>query len=328
MSDSSNDQTAPSAGPHGGDQPDTHALSHVESPGIAPDSPDPIEAAAATSKIAAPETVTSAPKPPHEGAADRQPSHVETISANGHGTALILAPPRTKRAAPEPEPAPIKSAPRSRFGSVAAMAAAAVMGGLAGSLATAGVSYLTAPQEAAPSHYAALAEALGRVDHELTVLKSGVEGSTKTSQQVARIAERVDRAERAQADAGAKIAKATDAVDRMERRLAVASGDVTGTIADTHVAAAATLAPGPDMKRPMMGPILDGWVVRDVYNGSAMIQNRASIIQVLPGDNLPGLGRIEQVRRQDGRWVVVTSPICVHAIKTGRSAALWVKLRA
>ena len=187
------------------------------------------------------------------------------------------------------------------------MAAAAVIGGLAGSLATAGVSHLTAPQDAAPSHYAALAEALGRVDHELTVLKSGVEGSAKTGQQVARIAERMDRAERAQADAGTKIAKATDAIDRMERRLAVASADVTGTIADTHVAAAATLAPGPDMKRPMMGPILDGWVVRDVYNGSAMIQNRAGVIQVLPGDNLPGLGRIEQVKRQDGRWVVVTS---------------------
>ncbi len=308
MSDSSNnDQTAPSAGPHSGDQPNTHALSHVESPGIAPDSPDPIEAAAATSKIAASETATSAPKPPSDGAADHQPMHVGAISANAHGTALILAPPRTQRAAPEPEPAPIKSAPRSRFGSVAAMAAAAVMGGLAGSLATTGISYLTAPQDAAPSHYAALAEALGRVDHELTVLKSGVEGSAKTSQQVARIAERMDRAERAQADTGAKIAKTTDAIDRMERRLAAASADVTGTIADTHVAAAATLAPGPDMKRPMTGPILDGWVVRDVYNGSAMIQNRAGVIQVLPGDNLPGLGRIEQVKRQDGRWVVVTS---------------------
>src|ERR1700730_7595895 len=74
MSDSSNnDQTAPSAGPNDGHQPDTHALSHVGSPGIAPDTPYPTEAAAPTSKIAAPETVTSAPKPPHEGAADRQP---------------------------------------------------------------------------------------------------------------------------------------------------------------------------------------------------------------------------------------------------------------
>ena len=61
------------------------------------------------------------------------------------------------------------------------------------------------------------------------------------------------------------------------------------------------------MKALLPGPIIEGWVVRDVYNGSAMIQNRAGIVQVIPGDSLPGLGRIEQVRRQDGHWMVVTS---------------------
>jgi hypothetical protein len=290
MSDSSSNQTTPSAGPHGGEQPDTNALSHVASPGIAPDGPEPLEAASAT----------SAPRSPHGGAAE----HART---RAHGTALILAPlPRVKAEAPAPEPAPAQSARRSRFGSIAALVAAALIGGLAGSAATTGVTYLTAPDKTAPAYYTALAEALGRVDHELTSLKGGVESSAKTSQQVARIAERIDRTERAQVDAGLKIAKTTDAVDRMERRLAAAAGDVTGTVAETHVAAATPLAPGPDMKHPT-GPIIDGWVVRDVYNGSAMIQNRAAIIQVIPGDNLPGLGRIEQVRRQDGRWMVVTS---------------------
>jgi hypothetical protein len=291
MSDPSNDQTAPSAGPHGGEQPDVNALSHVESPAIAPESDEPIEAASAMT--------TSDLRSPHGGTADRARTHA-------HGTALILAPPRVRVEAPAPEPAPPKSEQRSRFGSIAALVAAAVIGGLAGSLATAGITYMTAPEKAVPSYYTALAEALGRVDHQLTTLKSGVESSAKTGQQVARIAERIDRAERAQVDAGLKIAKTTDAVDRMERRLAAAAGDVTGSVAETHVAAATPLAPGPDMKHPV-GPILDGWVVRDVYNGSAMIQNRAAIIQVIPGDNLPGLGRIEQVRRQDGRWMVVTS---------------------
>jgi hypothetical protein len=282
MSDPSNNQTAP--GPHGGEQPD--ALTHVQSPGIAPDDPEAIETA-------------SAEVPLHDGAVDRARTHV-------YGTALILAPPRARAEAPASEPAPPPSAQRPRFGSIAALVAAAVIGGLAGSAATTGVTYLTAPDKAAPAYYTALAEALGRVDHELTVLKGGAESSTKTSQQVARIAERMDRVERAQVDAGLKIAKTTDAVDRMERRLAAASSDVTGTVAETHVAAAMPLAPGPDMKHPT-GPVLDAWVVRDVYNGSAMIQSRAGIIQVIPGDILPGLGRIEQVRRQDGRWMVVTS---------------------
>jgi hypothetical protein len=31
------------------------------------------------------------------------------------------------------------------------------------------------------------------------------------------------------------------------------------------------------------------------------------MVEVEPGDVLPGLGRIESIRRQDGRWVVMTS---------------------
>jgi hypothetical protein len=31
------------------------------------------------------------------------------------------------------------------------------------------------------------------------------------------------------------------------------------------------------------------------------------MVEVAPGDMLPGLGRIEAIRRQDGRWVVITS---------------------
>jgi hypothetical protein len=27
----------------------------------------------------------------------------------------------------------------------------------------------------------------------------------------------------------------------------------------------------------------------------------------VPGDLVPGLGRIQEIKRQDGRWVVVTS---------------------
>ena len=142
--------------------------------------------------------------------------------------------------------------------------------------------------------------------HELTVLKSGVESSGKASGQIGNLSSAWTAP--SQADAGAKLAKATETMDRMERKFAAASGDVTGTVPETHVAAAATLAPGPDTRRPLpAGAVIEGWTVRDVYNGSAMLQSRAGIIQVIPGDNLPGLGRIEQVKRQEGRWVVVTS---------------------
>jgi hypothetical protein len=298
MSDSSNsDKNAASAGPHdGSDDQHNKLLAHVESPGIAPGSPDTIKADAAKAEAVLPEPAAS-----RDGGARAHP----------YGTALILAPQRARAEAPEPkvEPAPATSPSRFRLGARAAMvAAAAAVGGLAGSLATAGVSYLTASEQATPSHYAALAQALGRVDHELTALKTAAESYTRAAAlHVAKIADRLDRAEKAQADSGAKIAKATDTIDRMERRLAAVSSDVTGTTGEPHVAVAAVAPPTPEMRRLSPGPIVDGWVVRDVYNGAALIQGRAGIIQVVPGDNLPGLGRIEQVRRQDGHWVVVTS---------------------
>ena len=54
--------------------------------------------------------------------------------------------------------------------------------------------------------------------------------------------------------------------------------------------------------------ILEGWVVRNVYRGTAIVQSRRfGTIDVEPGDTLPGAGRIENIKQQDGRWVVVTS---------------------
>jgi hypothetical protein len=51
-----------------------------------------------------------------------------------------------------------------------------------------------------------------------------------------------------------------------------------------------------------------GWAVRDVYRGVALLQSRlGGMVEVEPGDVLASLGRIESIRRQDGRWVVMTS---------------------
>ena len=41
--------------------------------------------------------------------------------------------------------------------------------------------------------------------------------------------------------------------------------------------------------------------------GVALVEGRRGIIEVEPGTSLPGAGRVEEIRRQDGRWVVVTT---------------------
>jgi hypothetical protein len=52
---------------------------------------------------------------------------------------------------------------------------------------------------------------------------------------------------------------------------------------------------------------VDGWVLRDITNDGAVIEGRQGLFEVLAGDAMPGLGRVEAIKRQDGRWVVVTT---------------------
>ncbi|MDX6807602.1 hypothetical protein [Terrihabitans rhizophilus] len=53
-------------------------------------------------------------------------------------------------------------------------------------------------------------------------------------------------------------------------------------------------------------PILAGWTVRDVYDGTAVVQSRRGLMEVQPGDELPDGNRVLAIRRLGGQWAVVT----------------------
>ncbi|HVY59882.1 MAG TPA: hypothetical protein VHA77_18670 [Xanthobacteraceae bacterium] len=150
---------------------------------------------------------------------------------------------------------------------------------------------------------AGLNDTVARLSADLAALRANVAETSRTAgAQVARIAERLDRSERAQADSAAKLAKLSDAATRLEQRTsALASGDITGSIPDPRPAAPT------EAKRTAKATVLQGWVVRSVYDGAALLQGRIGLVEVEPGDTLPGLGRVETIKRQDGRWTVVTS---------------------
>jgi hypothetical protein len=79
----------------------------------------------------------------------------------------------------------------------------------------------------------------------------------------------------------------------------VAAKETTGSIAP-----ASADAPKAEVARL---PTVEGWVLRGVANGVALIEGRRGIYEVYAGDPVPGAGRVDAIRRQDGRWVVVTS---------------------
>ena len=47
--------------------------------------------------------------------------------------------------------------------------------------------------------------------------------------------------------------------------------------------------------------------IKALQHGVALIEGRMGVIEVVPGQPLPGGGRVEDIKRQDGHWVVITS---------------------
>jgi hypothetical protein len=203
---------------------------------------------------------------------------------------------------------------KRRFSAMAAMVALAMLAGaLGGALATAGLTHF-AGGDAASTGNGAIEASVARIDADILALKASVEHTSKTGiAQFNKTNDRLDKVEKAQAEPAAKLAKLSEAVDKLRAAppaapapvaaaAPVAPKEVTGSI--TPAAAAPAAAPKAEVGRL---PTVEGWVLRDVAHGGALIEGRQGVYEVYAGDPVPGLGRIDAIRRQDGRWVVVTS---------------------
>jgi hypothetical protein len=65
----------------------------------------------------------------------------------------------------------------------------------------------------------------------------------------------------------------------------------------------AKLTPTPET-RPTA---IEGWTLREITNGTAVLEGPNGIWRARPGDTVPGLGIIESYIRSNGRWIVPTS---------------------
>jgi hypothetical protein len=217
------------------------------------------------------------------------------------------------REAPEDEAAASAGAgntpmPRSlRFVLVAAsFAAAAAIGSFIGSLSASGVERLW-PAGGTNVASVRIAPAAKSEPADVATLKANFDAVTRGANgQWAKLAERLDRLEHAQAEPAAKLARLAEAIDRLEKKnalatasAAVASPETTGSI--TSAAPAAS-----DNK--LGDKVVPDWIVREARGGRALIENRqGGLFDVTTGSVLPGLGRVESVKRHDGQWVVVTA---------------------
>jgi hypothetical protein len=268
--------------------------SNIESPDLVPEQ----GGAGETPEMDAPKA--DAPKPDAPKAdAPRAPGKVM----------IMLSSDRASGSNDDAGPEPDAESSSGMFGKprLAALAAvvalATVAGALGGALATAGLGHLVG-DDATTAGNRALEASVARIDADLLALKASVEHTSKVGMsQFNKTSDRLDKVEKAQAEPAAKLAKLSEAVDKLRAAppvapaaAPVAAKEVTGSIAP----------PAPKVEVARL-PTVEGWVLRDVANGGALIEGRQGIYEVYAGDPVPGLGRVDAIRRQDGHWVVVTS---------------------
>jgi hypothetical protein len=301
----------------------TSAPAMVESPAIAPDQElrapkaeapkiEPVEAPKVEPKVEAPKVEVKAEK-----AEAPRPA----------GKVMIMSPGERMWAgdAKASEPA----APKRRIGAMAAVIAlAAAAGAIGGALATAGLGQGIAKDVAAApaARNVELEAAVARLDADIVALKASVEQNAKLGvTQFNKTSDRLDKVEKAQVEPAARLARLSDEVSKLRStqaaapavapvaatapaQAAAAAAPATTTVPKDITGSVAPAAAAPPVKPEVARlPTVEGWVLRDVGHGGALIESRRGIFEIYAGDSIPGVGRVDAIRKQDGRWVVVTS---------------------
>jgi len=212
-----------------------------------------------------------------------------------------------------------------RFALLAAgLTLAAAIGAIAGTAGTAGVERLLAgaPPPAAPAAVAVRHEGSDEVrilkesvaqlktnvkalSDNVAALRSTINLSTSAANtQFTKISESLDRVEKERAADRERAERERVAErERGERRVTVLTPSPEPTGSVPPASAAAT-----EPKAATKNSVVEGWSLRRVYGSdAALVEGRYGVVEIVPGDLVPGLGRIQEIKRQDGHWVVVTS---------------------
>ncbi|MBR0860164.1 hypothetical protein [Bradyrhizobium liaoningense] len=238
-----------------------------------------------------------------------------------------------KMAIPTPAPTVIKPAvivakpPPPRPTWVAPLATLAVAAMLVVCACTGVIAYLTT--QPAQNNVAANAEIrnlrdtvaqlrrqVSGVSENLDGLRTAVDQSSKaTNDRFGRFAENLDRIERVSSSSTVKLDKLAQAQVQVPApavaqqqplpqpapmMASVAAPEITGSVSPSE----RTLAPR---------KVVKGWSVRQAYEGIAILQGPNGVIEAVLGQQVPGLGRIEEIRSENGRLVVESSGGVVYS---------------
>lgn len=212
---------------------------------------------------------------------------------------------------------------------VVPLATLAVAVGLVVSACTGVIAYLTT--QPSPTSVAASAEIrnlrdtvaqlrrqVSGVSENLDGLRTAVDLSSKaTNDRFGRVAENLDRVERVSSSSTAKLDKLAQA-----QASAPAPGSQPSTPATPMMASAAateiTGSVSPSERASATRKAIKGWSVRQAYEGIAILQGPNGVVEAVLGQQVPGLGRIEEIRNENERLVVVSSAGAVYSARKAK----------
>ena len=169
-------------------------------------------------------------------------------------------------------------------------------------------------------------EILARLSSDLETLKNTAAAfkeiehtaSTASKSEQAKLTDNVERLTISLQEPNKKLSSLEGRLDKMESQI------ITTLAALNTKPAAPTAAPAPaapatppvseaaareeaPAPKPVKSEPVDGWVLREVYNGAALVESRnRRLYEVMPGGILPGVGKVEAIERRGARWVVLT----------------------
>jgi TolA-binding protein len=149
----------------------------------------------------------------------------------------------------------------------------------------------------------------------LEALKLGLDASkSDMAGALSQLSGKLDRADQGTAQ---KLAQIAERLDRLERK---PDPMPVGSIVPQPPARPSNVLPLPlpgnaqpqpksieaGVQAPPKAPI-QGWVLREVYDGIALVEGRGGYREVQVGEAIPGAGKVEAIEKRGRRWVVVTS---------------------
>lgn len=237
-----------------------------------------------------------------------------------------------KMAIPKPAPVVIKPAvivakpPPPRPTWVAPLATLAVAAILVVCACTGVIAYLTTQ----PSQTNAAANAeirnlrdtvaqlrkqLSGVSENLDGLRTAVDQSSKaTSDRFGRFAENLDRIERVSSSSTAKLDRLAQVQVQPQTPVAAQPSPAMPMMASV-AAPETTGSVSPAERSSAPRKVVKGWSVRQAYEGIAILQGPSGVVEAVLGQQVPNLGRIEEIRNENGRLVVETSGGVVYSAR-------------